>query len=298
MPGKARTRKQRKLKKKNNRIAHTPAALTSTETGAMRRTRKQHKQSKKVALSTSQVTKLVVATTLAPVQDISTSAPVSPVGSSPQSAEAPQTADASQTTVATSIPHNKPKHRTFRQVFAVLLLTLGINMLCVGGWYIIHQRTKLAFQTVPIAAADVAPRERASLPSRIHIDRIRVDLTVEPAEVKDGEWPISRTGTNFLTQSARPSEGSNTVIYGHNYKNIFGHLKEVKIGDEVVLTNTQGHKFTYVVESTRVVKPTAVEIIAPTPTETLTLYTCVGFLDQDRLVIHAVPTKVEFGNGG
>ena len=43
--------------------------------------------------------------------------------------------------------------------------------------------------------------------------------------------------------------------------------------------------FTYEVKEIKEVFPNQVEVIAPTPDEPLTLYTCSGYKDQKRLIV-------------
>ena len=45
--------------------------------------------------------------------------------------------------------------------------------------------------------------------------------------------------------------------------------------------------FNYTVSEIKEVIPSQIEVIAPTPDETLTLYTCSGFGDSMRLIVIA-----------
>jgi LPXTG-site transpeptidase (sortase) family protein len=51
---------------------------------------------------------------------------------------------------------------------------------------------------------------------------------------------------------------------------------------------------TYKIVSRSIVKPDAIEIALPTSIETLTLYTCVGLFDSQRLVLHAEPVSIYY----
>ena len=56
----------------------------------------------------------------------------------------------------------------------------------------------------------------------------------------------------------------------------FGPLKSVRHGDEVIVTTTRG-VFRYLVTGTRIVEPSDVSVLDPTPDGTLTLVTCYPF---------------------
>ena len=88
--------------------------------------------------------------------------------------------------------------------------------------------------------------------------------------------------------SASPGDAGNTVIFAHARDELFGPIRELKKDDAIyVLTKNSWHKYT--VLETKFVEPKDVEVIAPTTDETLTLYTCSGFLDSKRLIVIAKP---------
>jgi LPXTG-site transpeptidase (sortase) family protein len=93
--------------------------------------------------------------------------------------------------------------------------------------------------------------------------------------------------THFLS-SARPGAG-NAVLYGHDdiEGSVFANLWQLQPGD-VIRVVISGVGQTYTVTGRRVVLPTAVEILAPTPDVRLTLFTCwPNNVDTRRLVITA-----------
>jgi sortase A len=79
------------------------------------------------------------------------------------------------------------------------------------------------------------------------------------------------------------------VLYGHDdiEGSVFANLWQLQPGD-VVTVVISGVSQTYTVTDRRVVLPTAVEILAPTPDVRLTLFTCwPNNVDTRRLVITA-----------
>jgi len=102
-------------------------------------------------------------------------------------------------------------------------------------------------------------------------------------------------GVAQLKGSAKPGEGSNIFIFGHssfywykpgNYKEIFKNLADIKKGDEIILWYNQ-KEFKYKVTETKVVSPSKVDVLQPTPQEQVTLMTCIppGTTRQRLIVI-------------
>lgn len=121
--------------------------------------------------------------------------------------------------------------------------------------------------------------------SRIIIPAIEVDAPV----VEGDGWEELKMGTGHRVGSANPGERSNMVISGHNdvYGEIFRHLEDVNVGDEVVVY-AGDTPYTYLVVAKMIVEPSEVSLLAPTPSATLTLITCHPYMiDTHRLVVIA-----------
>ena len=130
-----------------------------------------------------------------------------------------------------------------------------------------------------------APVVRAQIPS-IGVDAKIVILGVDP----DGTMQVPKGPKDvaWYTFSAHPGAVGNVVLAGHvDYVNygaaVFWHLRDLKPGDDVVLTLDDGLKYTYRISSSvaydDATAPVA-EIVGPTPTETITLITCTGTFDR------------------
>lgn len=63
------------------------------------------------------------------------------------------------------------------------------------------------------------------------------------------------------------------IIAGHNYRSHFGRLKELRMGDSVQFTDTDGNEFSYVVTEIAVLDGTDVEEMQSGEWD-LTLFTC------------------------
>lgn len=170
-------------------------------------------------------------------------------------------------------------------------LTIGLNLLLISGWYLLYSKTVLSFATIPQVTARL--ELRGSIPTKIEIPSISLSQLIELGSINDkGVWSISPSSATYLDNSARPAEGSNIVVYGHNKNAIFGGLRRVKLQDKITLTTESGKTYEYEVGEIAVVKPTDIVVVLPTDNEVLTVYTCTGFLDSMRLVIKAYPKGV------
>jgi len=120
---------------------------------------------------------------------------------------------------------------------------------------------------------------------RIQIPAIGVDAPV----VQGDGWEQLKKGVGQHIPSANPGENGNVVLSGHNdvYGEIFRHLDRLQPGDQVILY-TQQRAYTYIVERTLIVEPTAVEVIASTGAPPLPLISCYpSLVDPHRIVVFA-----------
>lgn len=140
----------------------------------------------------------------------------------------------------------------------------------------------------PIRVDDQLLTEKAALkpPVRIIIPKYSLNLPIVEAKVVNGFWELSETTASHGTGSANPGGNGNIVIFAHARDNLFGPLRKAKKDDQIyILTEDKWYK--YLVAEIKEVNPDQIEVIAPTTEETLTLYTCTGFLDGKRLIVKA-----------
>ncbi|MEO8678250.1 MAG: class D sortase [Vicinamibacterales bacterium] len=105
------------------------------------------------------------------------------------------------------------------------------------------------------------------------IQILRLGLT---AMVIQGDSSANlRRGVGHLAETAWPGEEGNVVLAGHRDA-LFRPLKDVQAGDAITVKTLSGD-FEYLVESTSVVPPSAIEVLEPTGGRTLTLITCFPF---------------------
>lgn len=143
--------------------------------------------------------------------------------------------------------------------------------------------TTLPPQTVPPNGDAVA---------RILIPKIGLDkIVVEGVDVDD-----LRKGPGHYPETQLPGHEGNSAIAGHRttYGAPFGDLDQLGTGDEVTLIATNGGVYRYKVTEQRVVDPSEVSVLDPTPDPanaghelaTLTLTTCnPKYSAAERLVV-------------
>lgn len=168
------------------------------------------------------------------------------------------------------------------------LILAGILLLSIFGIWRIRE-LRLSFKgNLPKSV------NHESQISRIKIDKVKLDLAVEPAIINNGVWPVAENNASHWVSSANPGEGGNIVIYGHNRNNVFGAIRWLNLGDKIELTDKQGQVHEYKISETVTVKPEEIKYVGPTNTEMLTLYTCTGWWDSLRYIVSAKPISPKF----
>jgi sortase A len=116
------------------------------------------------------------------------------------------------------------------------------------------------------------------------------------------EWIVPDNESGWHRNSARPGEGSNIVISGHNSSSggqVFGHLDEVAAGNRLTIWTDTGDTFDYQVTDKQIVRVFGAtqetlaylqQVMQPTDTERLTLITCwPSWTNTHRLIVIAEP---------
>lgn len=146
----------------------------------------------------------------------------------------------------------------------------------------------LSNEPIRIDSKLLGDKPQTQLPQRVVLPSVAIDLSVVEAPVVNGYWELSDTSASHGVGSANPGENGNIVIFAHAREGLFMNLRNMKVDDTIYILS-QDKWFRYKVTEYKLVDPSAVETIAPTSMETLTLYTCDGFLDSKRLIVVAKP---------
>lgn len=178
----------------------------------------------------------------------------------------------------------KPRVNSFANFF----LAVGFLGAIFGG-YLVNQRynpQKLSFN-VNFFEAQKAQVNPDSAPVAISIDSQKISLPIIPALVKDKRWEATTKGVSYLSSSAIPGHPGNSILYGHNWPNLLGKLKNVRPGDKITVNFSDNSSKDFLIESVVEVNPDQTSVLGNSGDNRITLYTCSGFLDSKRLVVVA-----------
>jgi LPXTG-site transpeptidase (sortase) family protein len=176
-------------------------------------------------------------------------------------------------------------HSLRNKLIGFFLLCLALAILIVPG---LMPKKIIDKNPIKINAALYASKDLVNNPVRILIPKVDIDLKVIDAPIVDGYWTLSDNTASYGLGSGHPGSKSNTVIFAHARVGLFYNLKDVQVNDIIyVFTKTQWYR--YKVNNITAVYPNQTEVLKPTKTETLTLYTCTGFSDEKRLIVTAIP---------
>jgi sortase A len=121
----------------------------------------------------------------------------------------------------------------------------------------------------------------------------RLHMTVPVFDGTD-ELILNR-GVGRISGTGSPGGDGNFAIAGHR-DGFFRALKNIELGDFVEI-ETLTEKDTYIVDATRVVDPTEISVLQPSPVAMITLVTCYPFYfigdAPERFIVKATLTRRE-----
>ncbi len=144
--------------------------------------------------------------------------------------------------------------------------------------------------TPPVPASGYAPGETVG---SIIIPKISLDLPLGEMANCDDQANLDR-GPCHIGGTALPGREGNSGIAGHRStcSQPFRELGSLAAGDEIVILERTGARFSFRVSATWVVSPSDVWVLDPTPEPSITLITChpVGS-DASRLIVRATLSR-------
>lgn len=137
-----------------------------------------------------------------------------------------------------------------------------------------ESKAESAKEAAPATTNDrktAAAKRDPKLIGRIDIPRLRVR-----AVVKEGiDDKTLRRAVGHVPETVRPGVPGNVGLAAHR-DSFFRGLRNVRKQDRIVIETLDG-KYEYEVESTQIVRPKDVQVLAPTKESVLTLVTCYPF---------------------
>jgi sortase A len=161
-----------------------------------------------------------------------------------------------------------------------------------------------------VLAPEAAGATNRGIPVRIQDDVSGLDAPIvemswrleQRGDELVSEWLVPDNESGWHRNSARPGEGSNIVISGHNSSSggqVFGHLDDLAPGSRLTIWTDTGDAFDYQVTDKQIVRVFGAtqetlaylqQVIQPTDTERLTLITCwPSWTNTHRLIVIAEP---------
>ncbi|MFC3741051.1 class E sortase [Paractinoplanes deccanensis] len=195
------------------------------------------------------------------------------------------------------------------RVSGELMITFGLIVLLFAGYEVFGNSAKVQEEQDTLATqldqawndptvgptASAAPQGPAA-PGANLVGRLYIPKLDKEWVVVDGVTPKDiRYAPGHYPDSADPGQIGNFSVAGHRIKKIFWRLDELKDGD-VIGVETRTNWYVYRVYAQEIVKPSAVEVVAPVPGKPkakptkalLTLTTCnPKYNNYQRLIIHA-----------
>jgi sortase A len=166
----------------------------------------------------------------------------------------------------------------------VVALAFGLALL-TGGWIAQRRASDDLGRRIQVRA----PREDVadgSTLGQIEIARLGISSIV----MEGSDATTLRRGVGHIQGTAFPGRSGNVGLAGHR-DTVFRALRNVRPDDVITLRSPLG-EYHYRVVSTGTVAPTAVEVLLPTPEESVTLVTCYPFYyvgpAPERFIVRAV----------
>jgi LPXTG-site transpeptidase (sortase) family protein len=172
------------------------------------------------------------------------------------------------------------------KLIGLLFLVIALAILFLPQILIISKNNKN--NSIQISPSLLTQKITQNNPVRILIPKANIDLNVVNARIINGYWELSENTASYGVGSGQLGDKGNVVIFAHAREGLFYNLKDIKVNDIIYVFNKDSW-FRYKVNLITSVYPNQTEIITPTKTETLTLYTCTGFYDEKRLIVKALP---------
>lgn len=194
-------------------------------------------------------------------------------------------------------------------LISLVVLLLGVS--ACGSIVRIVPNTPIPGPPAPTAQVSAGESTTASgSPARIEAPIIGLDApivemgwhVVDQGGQQVSEWEMPDNEAGWHQNTARPGEGSNIVISGHNASTggqVFADLEELQVGDEITLLSNSDQSFAYQVTEKTIVRTFAISdeadqylrtVMEPTPHEQLTLISCwPRWTNTHRLIVIAEP---------
>lgn len=180
-----------------------------------------------------------------------------------------------------------------RRILSIVLIITGLFIVSTSIYKKIqtNKRQNALVEQFNKIGSDVDTNEDKVLDERFKDLKVIALIEIPSIKLSQGivegvEDELLQYYIGHFKESPGPGEKGNFALAGHSYSDYseaFINLKNVKIGDEVII-KTKEEEFTYKMEESLVVTPSDVQVLDSTENKTITLITCTPGA-KERLVL-------------
>jgi sortase A len=177
-----------------------------------------------------------------------------------------------------------------RALWASSIVMLGYCGFVLTDSWIFQRQAARQLQFLRTQRATLSPgippaEALQGLIGRLDIPRLDISVVV----MEGDSASVLRRAAGHITGTALPGQPGNSGISAHR-DTFFRPLRNIRRNDEITVSTMLGN-YRYLVVSTAIVPPTAIEVLNPGAKESLTLVTCYPFYfigsAPDRFVVRA-----------
>jgi sortase A len=153
-------------------------------------------------------------------------------------------------------------------ILVVVLVAVGIAM----NWEYVVKRAEYTFKYAPAKETPDPEQKREVIPDQLRIPSLNIEAPIKYVTEKDEAvfQTALAEGVVHYPDTATPGQAGNVYIFGHSsdlawskgeYKTVFALLPQIKIGEEIFVSDNNGKEYTYTVTGTRVVSPKDLSVL-------------------------------------
>ena len=171
--------------------------------------------------------------------------------------------------------------RLIRRLLAVLFVLFGIGVIVASGFMLVWPEALQLIYSPPLPKVEQLPGTRPAEPrpavqqgepiGTLEIPRLGISSVV----LEGDDVAALLLGVGHLADTPLPWHDGNSVFAAHR-DTFFRPLAGIRRND-IIRFSTADAEFEYVVKEMKVVEPTDLAVLDPTPSATLTLITCYPF---------------------
>lgn len=163
--------------------------------------------------------------------------------------------------------------KTHSLIFFAFIVLLAVSIFFVFNHGYFYAQVAYYLKPLPPKTQTSAGEEQLAKPNWLEISSLSIEAPVI-YEVEKNEEAFQRalaSGVVHFPDTALPGQSGNVYIFGHSsdyawsdgkYKNIFALLPHIKVGEEVILSSSEGKVFKYKVIEKKVVSPDDLSVLA------------------------------------